>query len=91
MPHPLISHLLQLKFLHCSNKCNCVHLFILFTVAMVSLGNMVYAIGGSNGSEYLDSVEYYDPCKLKWVESVKLPCPRFAPAAVTLSRKELKK
>ena len=58
---------------------------------MVSLGNMVYAIGGSNGLAYLDSVEYYDPSKLKWVLSTKLPSPRFASAAVTLSRHELGK
>lgn len=60
-------------------------------LAMVSLGNMVYAIGGSNGLAYLDSVEYYDPSKLKWVISTKLPSPRFASAAVTLSRHELGK
>lgn len=56
---------------------------------MVSLGNMVYAIGGSNGSTYLDSIECYDPSQLKWAETLKLPCPRFAAAAVTLSKNEI--
>ena len=57
--------------------------------AMVSLGNMVYAMGGSNGSQYLSSVECYDPVKLEWVEITPLPHPRFSAAAVTISRKDL--
>ena len=56
---------------------------------MVSLDNAVYAIGGSDLSGYLDSMEYYDAKELKWVECEKLSCCRFAPAAISLSRKEL--
>jgi N-acetylneuraminic acid mutarotase len=58
-------------------------------LAVVSLANMVYAVGGSNGSVYLESVECFDPSKLQWVESTPLPSPRFGAAAVTLSRKDL--
>ena len=50
---------------------------------------MIYVMGGSNGSEYLSSVEYYDPSKLRWLESTPLPFPRFSAAAVTISRREL--
>lgn len=57
--------------------------------ALVSLGNMVYAIGGSDGQQYVESVEYYDPSKLQWVSSINLPTPRFTPAAVTLSKRNL--
>ncbi len=56
---------------------------------MVSIGNVLYALGGSNLSGYLDSVEYYDSCTLKWVMANSLPCKRYAPAAITLSKKEL--
>lgn len=44
--------------------------------------------GGSNGSEYLDSVECYDPSKLKWVPATKLPSPRFSTAAIVLSKRD---
>ena len=56
---------------------------------MVSIGNVLYALGGSNLSGYLDSVEYYDTCELKWVVSNQLPGNRYAPAGITLSKKEL--
>ena len=45
----------------------------------------VYVTGGSNGSEYLDSVECYDPSQLKWVPVTSLPLPCFGAAAVLLS------
>ncbi len=40
--------------------------------------------GGSDGSEYLDSVECYDPSKLMWAIVTKLPSPRFGAAAIVL-------
>lgn len=43
------------------------------------------ATGGSTGSEYLSSVECYDPSQLKWVPVTSLPFPRFGAAAVLLS------
>ena len=53
-------------------------------------GEFYYIIysGGSNGSEYLDSVECYDPSKLKWVLVTKLPAPRFSAAAVVISKRD---
>ena len=47
-----------------------------------------FSTGGSNGSEYLDSVECYDPSKLKWVPATKLPSPRFSTAAIVLSKRD---
>lgn len=69
-------------------KCLLMNSFS-FILAVVSLGNMVYVLGGSNGLKYLDTVEYYDPSQLIWINSTSLPFPRFSAAAVTLSRKEL--
>ena len=66
-----------------------VHITYVYHSALASLGNMVYAIGGSDGQQYIDCVEYYDPSKLQWVSSTSLPSPRFTPAAVTLSRRTL--
>lgn len=42
--------------------------------------------GGSDGSEYLDTVECYDPSKLNWDIVTKLPSPRFGAAAIVLSK-----
>lgn len=44
--------------------------------------------GGSNGSEYLDSVECYDPSQLKWVPMPSLSIPCFGAAAVLLSNSD---
>lgn len=44
--------------------------------------------GGSNGSEYLSSVECYDPSKLKWIPVTKLPTARFGAAALALSKRD---
>lgn len=55
-------------------------------LAVVSMGNKVYALGGSNGSQYLDSVECYDPSKQKWLPSTPLRFKRFAASAVVLSK-----
>ena len=48
----------------------------------------VFVTGGSNGSEYLDSVECYDPSQLKWVPVTSLHFPRFGAAAVLLSNSD---
>ena len=66
-----------------------IKMYMSYYIVAVSLGNMVYVIGGSNGSRYLETVEYYDPSQLIWLEGTSLPYPRFAGAAVTLSRNEL--
>ena len=44
--------------------------------------------GGSNGSEYLSSVECYDPSKMKWVPITDLPTARFGAAAIALSKRD---
>ena len=44
--------------------------------------------GGSNGSEYLRSVECYDPSKMKWVPVTDLPTARFGAAAIALSKRD---
>ena len=48
----------------------------------------MFVTGGSNGSEYLDSVECYDPSQLKWVPVTSLHFPRFGAAAVLLSNSD---
>ena len=55
-------------------------------LAVVSMGNKVYALGGSNGSQYLDSVECYDPSKQEWLPSTPLRFKRFAASAVVISK-----
>ena len=45
-------------------------------------------VGGSNGSEYLKSVECYDPSKMNWVPVVDLPTARFGAAAIALSKRD---
>ena len=55
-------------------------------LAVVSMGNKVYALGGSNGSQYLDTVECYDPSKQEWLPSTPLRFKRFAASAVVLSK-----
>jgi len=53
-----------------------------------SLGSM-WSVGGSNGSQYLNTVECYDPSKMTWVPVKALPTARFGAAAVTFSKREL--
>ncbi|XP_022167786.1 kelch-like protein 2 isoform X2 [Myzus persicae] len=41
------------------------------------LHNCIYAVGGDDGSSYLDSVECYDPSINKWNPVAKMSCCRF--------------
>ena len=49
----------------------------------------VVSAGGSNGAEYLSSVECYDPSQTTWIPITKLPTARFGAAAVPFSKREL--
>ena len=64
-----------LMFIDTCQKCVSYVMYIIIT-------------GGSNGSEYLDSVECYDPSQLKWVPVTSLSFPRFGAAAVVLSNRD---
>lgn len=66
--------------------CN-VHLACNIHLAVITLLSHTH-VGGSNGSEYLDSVECYDPSKLNWISVTKLPTVRFGAAACTLSKSD---
>ena len=58
------------------------------TVRQVIAFCSCFAAGGSNGSEYLSSVECYDPSKMKWVPVTNLPTARFGAAAIALSKRD---
>ena len=65
-----------------------IHNGIIFNFNFYTEMSHAFSTGGSNGSEYLDSVECYDPSKLKWVPATKLPSPRFSTAAIVLSKRD---
>ena len=79
---------LLLLLLFCGHDCfsYCITVFVLPCVHHCCI--FLQLVGGSNGSEYLDSVECYDPSMLKWVPVPSLPSPRFGAAAVLLSNSD---
>ena len=44
--------------------------------------NMLYAIGGFDGTNYLNTVERYDPAKNSWETVAAMSTPRRCPGAV---------
>ena len=64
-------------------QLHCMVTSSLFLLLLYSL-----TLGGSNGSEYLSSVECYDPSKMKWVPITDLPTARFGAAAIALSKRD---
>jgi len=50
---------------------------------VVALPDGVYAIGGYNGKEYLNSMEKYDPITDKWTFSSSMNFPRCTLSAVS--------
>ena len=45
-------------------------------VGVSVLNGQLYAIGGYNGAERLDTVEIFDPVEKKWTAVAPLSCPR---------------
>ena len=58
---------------------------------MVSMGEMLVAIGGFDGREMTDVVEVFYPEKNEWKEVSCLPSPKIAFSAVVVPRDELTK
>ena len=59
--------------------------------SLVSMGEMLVAVGGFNGRELTDVVEVFYPEKNEWKEVSCLPSPKTAFSAVVVPRDELTK
>ena len=59
--------------------------------SLVSMGEMLVAVGGFNGPELTDVVEVFYPEKNEWKEVSCLPSPKTAFSAVVVPRDELTK
>ena len=60
-------------------------------LSLVSMGEMLVAIGGFDGREMTDVVEVFYPEKNEWKEVSCLPSPKTAFSAVVVPRDELTK
>ena len=58
---------------------------------MVSMGEMLVAVGGFDGREMTDVVEVFYPEKNEWKEVSCLPSPKVVFSAVVVPRDELTK
>ena len=47
-----------------------------YSMGVATLNGFVYAIGGSDGSDPMDTVEVYDPAANTWTEKASMPTPR---------------
>ncbi len=52
-------------------------------LAAVALPDGIYAIGGYNGKEYINTVEKYDFFSNEWIEVTKMNTPRCTLSAVS--------
>ena len=59
--------------------------------SLVSMGEMLVAVGGFDGPEMTDVVEVFYPGKNEWKEVSCLPSPKIAFSAVVVPRDELTK
>ena len=59
--------------------------------SLVSMGEMLVAVGGFDGREMTDVVEVFYPEKNEWKEVSCLPSPKIAFSAVVVPRDELTK
>ena len=59
--------------------------------SLVSMGEMLVAVGGFNGRELTDVVEVFYPEKNEWKEVSCLPSPKISFSAVVVPRDELTK
>ena len=59
--------------------------------SLVSMGEMLVAVGGLNGRKLTDVVEVFYPEKNEWKEVSCLPSPKAAFSAVVVPRDELTK
>ena len=60
-------------------------------LSLVSMGEMLVAVGGFDGREMTDVVEVFYPEKNEWKEVSCLPSPKIAFSAVMVPRDELTK
>ena len=60
-------------------------------LSLVSMGEMLVAIGGFDGREMTDVVEVFYPEKNEWKEVSCLPSPKISFSAVVVPRDELTK
>ena len=60
-------------------------------VSLVSMGEMLVAVGGFDGPETTDVVEVFYPGKNEWKEVSCLPSPKVVFSAVVVPRDELTK
>ena len=56
-------------------------------LGLVSMQGCIYAIGGYNGTSYVNNVERYAPLADSWQATTPLPCPRGYVAAVVVDEK----
>ena len=56
-------------------------------LAAAAVNNRIYAIGGSNGSTQLQTVEEYDPATNTWTSKASMPTARWDLAAVAVNNK----
>ena len=61
------------------------------TLSLVSMGEMLVAVGGFDGREMTDVVEVFYPEKNEWKEVSCLPSPKISFSAVVVPRDELTK
>ena len=59
--------------------------------SLVSMGEMLVAVGGFDGREMTDVVEVFYPGKNEWKEVSCLPSPKISFSAVVVPRDELTK
>ena len=59
--------------------------------SLVSMGEMLVAVGGFNGRKMTDVVEVFYPEKNEWKEVSCLPSPKISFSAVVVPRDELTK
>ena len=59
--------------------------------SLVSMGEMLVAVGGFDGREMTDVVEVFYPEKNEWKEVSCLPSPKISFSAVVVPRDELTK
>ena len=60
-------------------------------LSLVSMGEMLVAVGGFDGREMTDVVEVFYPEKNEWKEVSCLPSPKISFSAVVVPRDELTK